>query len=169
MITSRYSKPTDSEQYLIPSQVHKQNVVDNIPKTVGIRLRTLCSDRVEGDRIFADALDEYRAYMEARRYDPMNIRGHFAEIARRDLGQERSELLLSDIRGKCKRLRFKMSRNHEQKMKHFYQLGDFDKDDEDFRILRNRIEGLLDKVKGKENGKKTKKDKESIDWRRTRK
>ena len=56
-------------------------MVNNIPKTVGMRLRRLCSDRVEEDRIFADALDEYRAYMEARGYDPMNIRGHFAEIA----------------------------------------------------------------------------------------
>ena len=46
-----------------------------------MRLRRLCSDRVEGDRIFVDALHEYRAYMEARGYDPMNIRGHFVEIA----------------------------------------------------------------------------------------
>ena len=46
-----------------------------------MKLRGLCSDRVEGDRTFADALDEYRVYMEARGYDPMNIRGHFAEIA----------------------------------------------------------------------------------------
>ena len=63
------SKPTDSKQYLITYSVHKENVVNNIPKTVGMRLRRLCSDRVEGDRIFADALDEYRAYMEARGYD----------------------------------------------------------------------------------------------------
>ena len=41
------------------------------------------------------------------------------------------------IRGKCERLRCKMSRNHEQKMENFYQLRDFDIDDEDFRILRN--------------------------------
>ena len=81
LITSPYSKPTDSKQYLVPSSVHKENVVNNIPKTVGMRLRRLCSDRVEGDRIFAEYLDEYRAYMEARGYDPMNIRGHFAEIA----------------------------------------------------------------------------------------
>ena len=81
LITSPYCKPTDSKQYLIPSSVHKENVVNNIPKTVGMRLRRLCSDRVEEDRIFADALDEYRAYMEVRGYDPMNIRGHFAEIA----------------------------------------------------------------------------------------
>ena len=81
LITSPYSKPTDSKQYLIPSSVHKENYVNNIPKTVGMRPRRLCSDRVEGDRIFADALDEYRAYMVARGYDPMNIRGHFAEIA----------------------------------------------------------------------------------------
>ena len=66
LITSPYSKPTDSKQYLVPSSVHKENVVNNIPKTFGMRLRRLCSDRVEGDRIFADALDEYRAYMEAR-------------------------------------------------------------------------------------------------------
>ena len=65
------------------------------------------------------------------------------EIARRDLGQERSELLFADIREKCERC--KMSRNHELKMENFYQLEDFDIDDEDFRILRNRIEGLLDK------------------------
>ena len=66
---------------MIPSSVHKENVVNNIPKTVGMRLRRLRSDRVEGDRIFADALDGCRAYMEARGYDPMNICGHFAEIA----------------------------------------------------------------------------------------
>ena len=81
LITSPYSKPTDSKQYLIPSSVHKENVVNNIPKTVGMRLRRLCSDRVEGDRIFADSLDEYRAYTEVRGYDPMNTCGHFAEIA----------------------------------------------------------------------------------------
>ena len=75
---SPYSKPTDSKQYLIPSLAHKENVVD---QTVGMRLRRLCWGRVEGDMIFADALDEYRAYMEARGYDPMNIRGHFVEIA----------------------------------------------------------------------------------------
>ena len=51
LITSPYSKPTDSKQYLIPSSVHKENIVNNIPKTVGIRLRRLCLDRVEGDRI----------------------------------------------------------------------------------------------------------------------
>ena len=67
------------------------------------------------------------------------------EIARRDLGQERSELLFADIREKCERLRCKMPRNHERKMENFYQLGDFDIDDEGFRILRNRIKGLLDR------------------------
>ena len=46
-----------------------------------MRLRRLCLDRVEGDSTFADALDEYRAYMEERGYDPMNILGHFVEIA----------------------------------------------------------------------------------------
>ena len=53
--------------------------------------------------------------------------------------------LFADIREKCERLRCKMSRNHERKMGNFYQLEDFDIDDEDFRILMNRIEGLLDK------------------------
>ena len=67
------------------------------------------------------------------------------EIARRDLGQERPELLFADIREKWERLRCKMSRIHEWKMENFYQLGDFDIDDEDFRIQRNRKEGLLDK------------------------
>ena len=53
LITSPYSKPMDSKLYLIPSSVDKEKVVDNIPKTVGMRLRRLCSDRVEEDRIFA--------------------------------------------------------------------------------------------------------------------
>ena len=84
LTTSPYSKHTDSKQYFIPSSVHKENVVDNIPKKVGMRLhvRRLCLDRVEGDRIFADVSDEYRAYMEAREYDPVNIHGHFAETAK---------------------------------------------------------------------------------------
>ena len=80
LITSPYIKPTDSKQYLIPSSVHRENIIDNIPKTVGMRLRRLCSDRVEGDRIFADALDEYRGYIEARGYGPMNIRGHLQKL-----------------------------------------------------------------------------------------
>ena len=67
------------------------------------------------------------------------------EIARRDLGQERSEFLFGDIREKCERLRCKMSRYHERRMENFYQLRDFDIDDEDFRILRNRIDGQKDK------------------------
>ena len=55
-----------------------------------------------------------------------------------------------------------MSRNHEWKMENFYHLGDFDIDYEDFRILRNRIGGLLDKQskrkrKLKRRQKKTKK------------
>ena len=69
LITSPYSKPTDLKQYSIPSSVKKENIVDNIPKTVGVRLRRLCSDRVEGDRIFANALDEYRAYIKVRGED----------------------------------------------------------------------------------------------------
>ena len=78
------------------------------------------------------------------------------------MGQERSELLFADTRGKCERLKCKMSRNHERKMENFYQLGDFDIDDEDFRILRNRIEGLLDeqskrKRKRKRRQRKTEK------------
>ena len=80
-ITSPYSKPTNSKQYLVPSSVHKPSVIENIPKTVGMRLRRLCSDRVERDKIFADSLDEYRAYMEARGYDSRSIQGHFTEIA----------------------------------------------------------------------------------------
>ena len=59
LITSPYSIPTDSKQYLVPSSVHKPSVVENIPKTVGMRIRKLCSDRVEGDKTFADCLDEY--------------------------------------------------------------------------------------------------------------
>ena len=60
LITLPYSKPTDSKQYLMPSSVHKENVVNNIPKTVGMTLRRLCSERVERDRIFPDASDEYQ-------------------------------------------------------------------------------------------------------------
>ena len=81
LITSPYSKPTDSKQYLVPSSVHKPSVVENIPKMVSIGLRRLCSDRVEGDKTCADSLDEYREYMEARGYDSRSIQGHFAEIA----------------------------------------------------------------------------------------
>ena len=32
LITSPYSKPTDSKQYLLPSSVHKENVVNSIPR-----------------------------------------------------------------------------------------------------------------------------------------
>ena len=81
LITSPCSKPTDSKQYLVPSSVHKPSVVENIPKTVGMKLRRLWSDRVEGDKIFADSLDENRAYMEARGYNSRSIQGHLAEIA----------------------------------------------------------------------------------------
>ena len=39
LIMLPYSKPTDPKHYLIPSSVHKENVVGNILKTVGMRLQ----------------------------------------------------------------------------------------------------------------------------------
>ena len=42
---SPYSKPADSKQYLIPFSVHKENVTDNIPKTVGMRLKCVLQMR----------------------------------------------------------------------------------------------------------------------------
>ena len=46
-----------------------------------MRLKRLCSDRVEGDKIFADSLDKYRAYIEATGYISRSVQGHFAKIA----------------------------------------------------------------------------------------
>ena len=63
---SPYSTPTELKQYLIPLPVHKENIVNNIPETVGMRLSRSCSDRVEGGMIFVDASDEYGANMGAR-------------------------------------------------------------------------------------------------------
>ena len=92
-----------------------------------------------------DVRSKVKRHLDKNIHKMQNELQRLKEIARRDLGRERSELLFADIREKCERLRCKMLRNHERKMENFYQLGDFDIDDEDFRILRNRIEGLLGK------------------------
>ena len=85
---------------------------------------------------------KFKRHLDKSMHKMKNELQRLKEITCQDLGQERSELLFADIREKCGRLRCRMSRNHERKMENFCQLGDFDIDDEDFRILRNRIEGL---------------------------
>ena len=61
-----------------------------------------------------------------------------------------------------------MSRNHERKMENFYQPGDFDIDDEDFRILRNRIEGLLDKQSKRKRKRKRKRRQGKCNFKKAR-
>ena len=117
-------------------------------------LRDVCQKFYDFESV--SVCSEVKRHLDNSIHKMQNELQRLKEIALRYLGQERSEPLFVDIRGKCERLRCKMSRNHEWKMENVYQLGDFDIDDEDFRILRNRIEGLLDKQSKRKRKRKRK-------------
>ena len=64
LVTDVYSKPTDSHAYLHPRSCHPQHVTKNIPYSLFLRLRRLCSNT----DTFQKRCEEWRDYFLKRGY-----------------------------------------------------------------------------------------------------
>ena len=80
IMTSTYSKPTDTHQYLSPKSCHPQQQTRHIPYGVIHRIRRNASDRVPGDEVFKEQAVEYKSYLLKSGYDDKEIDDQFAKI-----------------------------------------------------------------------------------------
>ena len=59
-----YAKPTNSFTYVLPSTCYPKRNINNIPKSIVLRLRLIC----DSDEKFDIRSDEYQNYLIARDY-----------------------------------------------------------------------------------------------------
>jgi hypothetical protein len=64
IVTDLYTKPTDTHQYLLPSSCHPPHCAKNIPFSLAIRLRRICST----DTTFSSRCVELRQHLVNRSY-----------------------------------------------------------------------------------------------------
>ena len=92
LVTTVYSKPTDSHLYLQADSCHLEASVKGIQKGVALRLRRICSSLEEYDL----KGKEYSAYLVARGHNPFAVqtafdsaRGKSIQEARRKVQREK--------------------------------------------------------------------------------
>ena len=83
--TDMFSKPTDGHLYLLPSSSHPKHNVSSIPYSIALRIKRICST----PEFLNSRLQEYKAYLVARGYDPQMVQEQFDRANK----QERSILL----------------------------------------------------------------------------
>ena len=69
IVTSVYSKPTDSHLYLSQQSNHPEHMIKNIPKSQFLRLRRICSDTSD----FMSQCNKYIQYFVNRGYDEKKL------------------------------------------------------------------------------------------------
>ena len=94
------------DRKLIPQGLHKEFSVTFKDED----LRDFCQTFYDFASVAVRS--KVKRHLDKNIHQMQNEFQHLKEIARRDLGQERSELLFTDVRGKCER-------NHERKWKTF--------------------------------------------------
>ena len=62
--TEIYTKPTDTHQYLLPSSCHPRHIIKNIPRSLALRIRRVCSTSAFFDKHAA----QLTAYLILRQY-----------------------------------------------------------------------------------------------------
>ena len=90
LITSVYSKPTDSHLYLSQQSNHPRHMIDNIPKSQFLRLRRICSDTSD----FMDQCNRYMEYFVNRGYDKTKLIRSAKEISQKS----REEILGNSVK-----------------------------------------------------------------------
>ena len=73
LMTTVYSKPTDSHLYLHSTSCHKSSSINGIPKGIALRLRRICSTTQE----YQSKAKEYSSYLVARDHNPKTVKSTF--------------------------------------------------------------------------------------------
>lgn len=94
--TDLYSKPTDTNQYLLPSSCHPPHVTKSIPYSQALRLRRICST----DDSFKRRLGKLKGHLRRRGYRNNNIKKNFQKAQQ----TSRSTLLQYKEKKKCNRV-----------------------------------------------------------------
>ena len=92
VVTSVYSKPTDSHLYLSQQSNHPRHIINNIPISHFLRLRRICSDTSD----FMDQCNRYMEYFENRGYDKKKLIRSAKEISQKS----REEILGNQVKNK---------------------------------------------------------------------
>ena len=87
LITSVYSKPTDSHLYLQAESCHQEASINGIQKGVALRLRRICSTLDEFDA----KSKEYSAYLVARGHNPYMVQSAFQSVRALTVSQARTK------------------------------------------------------------------------------
>ena len=87
LMTTVYSKPTDSHLYLHSTSCHKSSSMNGIPKGVTLRLRKICSTTQE----YQSKGKEYSSYLVARGHNPKTVKSTFDKIEKvsRSVGRKK--------------------------------------------------------------------------------
>ena len=76
LMTTVYSKPTDSHLYLHSTSCHKSSSINGIQKGVVLRLGRICSTTKE----YQNKAKEYSSYLVARGHNPKAVKSTFDKI-----------------------------------------------------------------------------------------
>jgi hypothetical protein len=88
LITTVYSKPTDSHLYLQAESCHQDASIKGIQKGVALRLRRICSTLDEFDA----KSKEYSAYLVARGHNPYTVQSAFQSVRALTIPQARAKV-----------------------------------------------------------------------------
>ena len=88
LVTSVYSKPTDSHLYLQAESCHQEASIKGIQKGVALRLRRICSSLDEFDL----KSKAYKAYLVARGHSPVTVNAAFSSVRTISISNARSKV-----------------------------------------------------------------------------
>ena len=88
LISTVYSKPTDSHLYLQAGSCHQEASIRGIQKGVALRLRRICSTIEE----FDIKSKEYSAYLVARGHNPYSVQAAFDHVRKKSITQARAKV-----------------------------------------------------------------------------
>ena len=88
LISTVYSKPTDSHLYLQAESCHQEASIKGIQKGVALRLRRICSTIEE----FDTKSKEYSAYLVARGHNPYSVQAAFDHVRKLSITQARAKV-----------------------------------------------------------------------------
>ena len=74
--TEIYTKPTDAHQYLLPSSCHPRHVIKNIPKSLALRIRRVCSITAYFEKHAA----QLTTYLVSRYYKAKHVKKALEEV-----------------------------------------------------------------------------------------